>query len=68
VAVQPQLFTQAMTKTPIADETGSETSCAMAIASGNNVESKCAPSGGAKADVFGSANVEPSQALHDANK
>ena len=40
----------------------------MAIASGNNVESKCAPSGGAKADVFGSANVEPSQALHDANK
>jgi hypothetical protein len=43
VAVQPQPFTQAMTKAPIADETGSETSCAVAIASGNNVESKIRP-------------------------
>src|SRR6266567_6714834 len=32
-----------MTKAPMADETGSETSCAVAIASGNNVESKYAP-------------------------
>ena len=58
MAVQPQLFAQAMTKAPITDETGSETWCAVAIASGNNVESKYTPSSGAKADVFGSANVE----------
>jgi hypothetical protein len=68
VAVQPQLFAQAMNKAPIADETGSETSCAVAIASSNNVESKYAPSGAAKADVFGSANVEHPQALHEQTK